>query len=575
MPPQDQVLPHDLHQAKVPNLAHCTKAAIENDMRLKSKQASEALHAGKFKKKIKAALPVWQPAVKSPTNKVSPVSSSLKSSLYNSGISVPENTTDSTNISNMKKLEFKSKTSDINLSTNVVDKNQNKVTNKFGKNIVKKKKSEGSSVSSVTVITDSEDEGPELTQLKSNQSAKSSKSEKPLITKAFFYESSDDDEICKKTTSRPVSKCSQLKLKNNTLDSTPVFLPTLKPEKNFQSMSELENNQQKGYPKKSSPTSGSMQMGPQIPISRPHSPIYYKSNCHTNKNKISLQQEKPIVRVSPMHHMKLPLKQSLCNNEINPQFGLPPCSINYRTNTVQQLPVSPSENCKTKILPQQTALQIQKNIEPYVLECPFQKSSPTLSSLPSSVGSPSALSRHSSNESSINEPRLKDPRLSVSSLVHCEGHLPNPFDKMDCGKSKRTSTSEDDTVNKVTDPRLLKNTYRKNNIGKSSCVSISKLSKDKNSLPELLKLVPQKKQLVSDGQMNVVSDCKSSSISVTENLISDKNVNEVKRDLDVYRKRLIETIDKCNMYAIKTFRSHKKVKQFDVELKRLKKLVIF
>ena len=552
---------------------------------------------GNLKKKIKAALPVWQPAVKSPTNKDSPVSSSSKSSLYNSGISVLENNTDNIN-SNIKSLEFKSKTSDINLSTNVV--NKNKVTNKLVKNTDIKKNSEGSSVSSVTVITDSEDEGLALTQLKSNQSAESYKSEKPLITKASFYESSDDDEIYKKNTSHPISKCSQIKSlsvssfsksttsmcspkvfsnlskKNNTLDSTPVFLPTLKSAKSLQRMSELENDQHfLGYPKKSSPTSKSIQMGPQIPIApTSHSQICYESNFHANKNKNLLQRETPIVTISPTHHIKQPLKQSFCNNEIRPQFGLAPGSINCRTNTIQQLPVSPSETCKTKILPQQTSLQIQKNIEPYVLECPPQKSSPTLSSLPSSVGSPSALSRHSSNESSINEPRLKDPRLPVSSLVNCEGHLPNPFDKMDCGKSKRTSASVDDTVIKVTDPRLLKSTYRRNSSGKNSCMSISKLSsKDKNSLPEFLQLVPQKKKLVSDDQMNVVSACKSS-ISVTENLISDKNVNEVKQNLDVSRKRLMETIDKCNMYMTKAFKSHKNIKQFDIELKRLKKLVI-
>ena len=57
-------------------------------------------------------------------------------------------------------------------------------------------------------------------------------------------------------------------------------------------------------------------------------------------------------------------------------------------------------------------------------------------------------------------------------------------------------------------------------------------------------------------------------------MISDKNVNEVKQNLDVSRKRLMETIDKCNMYMTKAFKSHKNIKQFDIELKRLKKLVI-
>ena len=60
LPPQDQVI--DLHRVVVPNMAHCTKAAVEND-RLKSKQAVEALRARKFDK-----LPAWQSAETKPKN---------------------------------------------------------------------------------------------------------------------------------------------------------------------------------------------------------------------------------------------------------------------------------------------------------------------------------------------------------------------------------------------------------------------------------------------------------------------------------------------------------------------------
>lgn len=558
LPPQDQVLPHELNQAKVPYLAHCTKAAVESNMRLKSKQAAEALHAGKFKKQIRAALPAWQPAVASPPKEVSSISSTSKSSSLNCKASLLENNTENISISGTNSLKLKSSetnASDTNISNYQVNRNKCTVVSKSIETTNQQTVNKLSSSSTVTVITDSEDESLASTTLKSNNSTKLYKSEKlerPLITKASYYESSDD-ETSKEAISPSVPEEGQpLKMNrfsksspkvfsdlskiNNTLNSTPVISLNLIPKKSLKNMFELEKKQQKGFSKDSSLSFESKQVGtetPIVPSSRLHSSINLEinyENLTTNRHKLSMRRQ------------------------------------------TSSDPISSLENFKTKVVPQSTPVQIQKHTEPFVSETSLQSSSTTLTSLPSCLGSPISFSRNSSNESSISEPRPKVPRISVSSFVNNEGHLPNPFDKMDCGKSKRTTTSEDDTITKVSDPRLFKATYRKSSISKSSCISISKLSsKEKNKYSELLQLPPRKKQLVKDNKIKVASTRQSNKIVNEGLVIPIKNLNEEKLKLDVYRERLLETINKCNMYESKSFKSNKKIKEIDIQLKKLKK----
>ena len=558
LPPQDQVLPHELNQAKVPYLAHCTKAAVESNMRLKSKQAAEALHAGKFKKQIRAALPAWQPAVASPTKVVSTMSSTSKSSPLNCKASLPVSNTENINISGTNSLKLKSpetKESDTNLSTCQVNKNKCTVVSKSIETTNQQTVNKLRSSSTVTVITDSEDESLTSTALKPNDSTKLYKCDKldrPLITKASYYESSDDD-TSKEAISPSVPEEGQplnvkhfgksspkvladLSKTSNTLNSTPVISLNLIPNENLKNNSELEKKQQKRFSKNSSLSLEYKQVSTEIPIvpsSRLHSSINHEIYCEnltTNKRKLLIQGQKSSDLISSL------------------------------------------EKFKTKVEPQSTPIQIQKHTEPFVSESSLQSSSTTITTLPSCLGSPISFSRNSSIESSISEPRLKVPRISVSSLVNNEEHLPNPFDKMDCGKSKTTNTSEDDTVTKVSDPRLFKATYRKSSISKSSCISISKLSsKEKNKLPELLQLPPRKKQLVKDDKIKVASTRQSTKIVNESLVIPVKNLNEEKLKLDVYRERLLETINKCNMYESKSFKSNKKIKEIDIQLKKLKK----